>query len=217
MGSNVLNPDGTAAFATPEAERLVQWVYELVTEHENAFPLDVALFGNDETEQLFSSGGAAMHPSSSQHLEAIRSASQLGENIQMMSYPTFEQDNPAPALVQSWNAVIPRGAENPVEAWAFIEHWISRDMQILQATQAGYIPVRRSALEDPWFDTDEAAAIRWAVDHAAEHPMDFDFPEDTTALYDTWAQMFERVLTGQMTPIEGLNWAEERYNQQVSN
>ncbi|MEX2536955.1 MAG: extracellular solute-binding protein [Trueperaceae bacterium] len=215
MGAEVINADGTAAFATPEAEELVEWVHELVTENEDALPQDVALLGNEEAQQIFVAGNALMLPSSSQRLEFVRENSANGDQIQMMSYPTFELDQPAPALVQSWSAVIPRGAENPDEAWAFIEHWTSTEMQVMQATQAGYIPVRRSALEDPWFESDAAAAIIWAVEYAAEHPMDFDFPEDTNALYDVWARMFERVLTGQMTAEEGLAWAESQYNQRI--
>jgi ABC-type glycerol-3-phosphate transport system substrate-binding protein len=212
MGEQVLNEDGTASFATPSAERLVTWVYDLVHEHDQALPLDVALLGNEETQQLFIAGRAAFLPSSTQRLEFIRESGAFGSSLQMMPYQTFETGQAAPALVQSWSAIIPRGAPNPDDAWKFIEHWTSTEMQSYQAQHAGYLPVRTSVLSDPWFQTDEAAPLSWAVEYAATNPLEFDFPEDTVALYDVWARMFERVLTGQMGANEALEWAETEYN-----
>ena len=74
------------------------------------------------------------------------------------------------------------------------------------------MPVRHSALKDPWFDEPKASTIRWAVDYAAKHPLKFDFPENTEALYDTWAKMFGHVLTERMSAKEALAWAETEYN-----
>lgn len=215
LGGPVLNEDGTASLVSEEAERLVQWVYNLSAHEQPILPLDVALLGLEQAQQLFIARQAAFLPSSTQRFEFIRDNADLGDNLKMMSYLTFEPGQPAPALVQSWSLVIPRGARNPDAAWQFIEHWTSTEIQVEQAKTAGYIPVRSSALADPWFETDDATIIRWAVDYAANHPLDFIFPENTNALYDTIARMFERVLAGQMSPREGLEWAEAEYNRMI--
>ena len=88
-------------------------------------------------------------------------------------------------------------------------------MQVEQARIAAYIPVRTSALSDPLFQRPESDAIRWAVEHAAAHPMQFEFPENIDLLYDVWARMFGQVLNGRMTPAEGLERAAADYNQAI--
>ena len=212
-GVKVLTDDGKAAFATPQAERLVQWVLDLSTKgNKTALPPNVALQGLEQAQTLFIAQKAAFLPQSSQRFEFIRERSKLGENLQLVAYPGFEEGKPSPALVQSWSLVIPKGAKNPAAAWKFIEHWTSTAVQVESAKTAGYVPVRASALADPWFNDPKAGTIRWAVDYAAKHPLKFNFPENTEALYDTWAKMFGHVLTARMTPKEALAWAEQEYN-----
>lgn len=211
-GAKVLNDDGTAAFVSPQAERLVQWVHDVVTRRKNALPQNVALQGLEQAQQLFIAQKAAFLPTSTQRFEFIRERSKLGEAVKMTDYPGFEEGRSSPALVQSWSLVIPKGAKQPAAAWKFIEHWTSTEIQVASAKSAGYVPVRRSALKDPWFQEPRAEMIRWAVDYAAKNPLRFNFPENTEALYDTWAKMFGQVLTGRMEPKAALAWAEAEYN-----
>jgi ABC-type glycerol-3-phosphate transport system substrate-binding protein len=213
-GAKVLNDDGTAAFASPQAERLVQWVKDQVKR--NTLPQSVALQGLESVQQLFIAGKAVFLPTSTVKYEFIADRSKLGENIRMTAYPGWHEGRPSPALVQSWSLVIPKGAKHPASAWKLIEHWTSTKMQIESAKIGGYVPVRRSALNDPWFESPKAATIRWAVDYAAKHPLAFHFPENTDALYDTWAKMFGQVLTDRMTPGQALTWAEAEYNRRGS-
>jgi len=212
-GVKVLTDDGKAAFNTPQAERLVQWVSDLATKgKKTALPLNVAMQGLEQAQTLFIAQKAAFLPQSSQRFEFIRERSKLGPNLKLMEYPGWEEGKPSPALVQSWSLVIPKAAKNPDAAWKLIEHWTSTPVQVESAKVAGYVPVRASALKDPWFNDPKAETIRWAVDYAAKHPLQFNFPENTEALYDTWAKMFGNVLTGRMSPKEGLAWAEKEYD-----
>lgn len=212
-GVPVLTDDGKAAFNTPQAERLVQWVHDLALKgKKTALPPNVALQGLEQAMNLFIAQKAAFLPQSSQRFEFIRERSKLGENLQLTEYPGFEEGKPSPALVQSWSLVIPKRAKNPSAAWKLVEHWTSTPVQVESAKLAGYVPVRESALQDPWFNDPKASTIRWAVDYAAKHPLTFDFPENTEALYDTWAKMFGHVLTDRMTAKEALAWAETEYN-----
>lgn len=207
----IINEDGTAAFNTEEAERLVQWVYDAVHEYEIT-PLDVALQGSDEVEQLFDAGRTALMPKMTHRLEAIRERSGFGDDVQPM--PVLTLGGIAPALAQGWTLAIPRGTQDADAdaAWRFMRHWLSPEMQLHQSQLAGYIPVRQSTLEDPWFETSDAAAIRWAVEYAAEHPFEYDLPANTEQLYDIFSRMFEQVLANRMTPAEGLQWAEREFN-----
>ena len=212
-GVRVLTDDGKAAFNTPQAEKLVQWVLDLSTKgNKTALPTNVALQGLEQAQTLFIAQKAAFLPQSSQRFEFIRERSKLGENLKLSTYPGWEEGKPSPALVQSWSLVIPKGAKNAAAAWKFIEHWTSTPVQVESAKMAGYVPVRASALKDPWFNEPKAETIRWAVDYAAKYPLKFNFPENTEALYDTWAKMFGNVLTAKMSPKEALAWAEQEYN-----
>jgi multiple sugar transport system substrate-binding protein len=210
-GARVLNDDGTANFKTPQAERLVQWVKDM-TKRKQALPPNVALQGLEQAQNLFIAKKAVFLPSSTQRFEFIRERSTLGENVKMAAYPGLEAGKPSPALVQSWSLVMPKGAKNPSAAWKFIDHWTSTKVQVDSARTAGYVPVRSSALKDPWFQEPKAETIRWAVDYAAKNPLKFEFPQNTEALYDTWAKMFGQVLTDKMSPKEALAWAEAEYN-----
>jgi ABC-type glycerol-3-phosphate transport system substrate-binding protein len=215
-GVKVLTDDGKAAFNTPQSERLVQWVLDLSTKgKKTALPLNVAMQGLEQSQTLFIAQKAVFLPQSSQRFEFIRERSKLDANLKLLAYPGWEEGKPSPALVQSWSLVIPKGAKNPDAAWKFIEHWSSTPIQVESAKMAGYVPVRSSALKDPWFNDPKAETIRWAVDYAARNPLQFNFPENTEALYDTWAKMFGNVLTGRMTPKEALAWAEQEYDRRA--
>lgn len=212
-GVRILTDDGKAAFNTAQSERLLQWVLDLSTKaNKTALPSNVALQGLEQAQTLFIAQKAAFLPQSSQRFEFIRERSKLGDNLKLTAYPGWEEGKPSPALVQSWSLVIPKGAKNPAAAWKFIEHWTSTPVQVESAKLAGYVPVRASALKDPWFNDPKADTIRWAVDYAAKYPLKFNFPENTEALYDIWAKMFGNVLTLKMTPKEALVWAESEYN-----
>jgi ABC-type glycerol-3-phosphate transport system substrate-binding protein len=214
-GAKVLNDDGTAAFVSPQAERLVKWVQDLVVNGKDALPQNVALQGQEQAFNLFTAQKSVFFPMSSDRLENIRLQSKLGKAIKMVSYPGFDKGKPSPALVQSWNLVIPNGAKQSAAAWKFIEHASSATVQAELAKIAGYIPVRKSSLKDPWFQDEQAENIRWAMNYAATNPLNFNFPVNTEALYEIWAQMFGQVLTGRTAPRAALAWAESEYNRRA--
>jgi len=213
-GVPVLDTNGKAVFATPAAERVVQWVRDVVKK--GSLPQSVALQGLESTEQLFIARKAAFVATSTVKFKMLADQSRLGENVKIIAHPGWNAGQPVPALVQSWSLVIPKGARQPEAAWKLIEHWTSTAVQIDAAKIGGYIPVRASALKDPWFSQPKAEMIRWAVDHAQKHPLVFAFPENTDALFDTWARMFGQVLTDRMSPSEALKWAEAEYNRRGS-
>ena len=100
----------------------------------------------------------------------------------------------------------------PKAAALLLQHWTSPEIQVYQAQTAGYVPIRKDALKDAWFKSDDAGDIRWALDYAAQVPMTLKFPENTETLYKVTARMFEKVLTNQMKPKEALLWAQDEYN-----
>lgn len=216
MGAEVLKPDGQANFMTPEAEQIVQWVVEQVRMKPPTLPADVAMLDQEKEHDLFSARRAVFLPTSSdRHPRVVEKSGLPAKSIGMVRYPTFDPAKPAPAVVQSWNLVIPRGAAQAELSWQFIEHWTSPEVQVQGAKIAGLGPVRRSALKDPFFEQPEAQILRWATEYPAEHPLKFVFPTNTEVLYDTWAKMFGQAVSGSMSPRDALAWAEKEYTRRV--
>lgn len=211
LGAKVLNPDGTAAFAGPEMEKLTQYVADLVHKHK-AVPVDVALLGDNDVQQFAESGRTVFLVKASHRFQFIRDKAGIKEGYQMMPFPTDQAGKPAPAIVQSWSLGIPKASKNRDAAWKFIQHWTSSEMQLHQAETAGYLPVRRSVANAPAFKDPQNAHIGWALTYAAEHPLDFAWPENTEFLYATLARAIEQVVTGKASPKEALTAAEQAYN-----
>jgi ABC-type glycerol-3-phosphate transport system substrate-binding protein len=88
-------------------------------------------------------------------------------------------------------------------------------MQAHQAEKAGYLPVRRSVSDLPAFKDSKNAHLGWALNYAAEHPLAFDWPENTEVLYATLARAIEQVVTGKTGAKEALLAAEQAYNKTV--
>jgi ABC-type glycerol-3-phosphate transport system substrate-binding protein len=130
----------------------------------------------------------------------------------MMNAPTFDPNKPAPAYVQGWNLIIPRGAKNPDAAWKLIEHWTSKEVQVMQGKQAGYLPVRASAAADPAFSDPAAAHIKWALEYSSKHPLEFEWPTNISFLYSTLAKAVSSIVSNQAEMDEALSQAEKAYN-----
>jgi ABC-type glycerol-3-phosphate transport system substrate-binding protein len=210
MGAKVLKPDGTADFASPEMVQLAQFTHDLVHKYK-AMTLDSALMGDTEVQQLAEGGRTAFIAKGSHRLQFIRDKSGLGDNVQLMVAPTFTAGKPAPAIVQGWSLGIPRASKSQDPAWQFIQHWTSTEVQVFQAEKAGYLPVRRSAANAPVLKDPKNAHIGWALDYAAQHPFEFNWPENPDFLYATLAKALEQVVTNQAPPKEALLAAEKAY------
>ena len=211
MGAKVLNPDGSAAFASPPMERLTQYVSDLVHKYK-AVSQDVALLGDNDVQQFGESGRSVFLVKASHRFQFIREKSGIKDGYQMMAFPGEEASKPGPAIIQSWSLGIPKASKNGDAAWKLIQHWTSAPMQLYQAEKAGYLPIRVSVADAPVFKSADNAHIRWALTYAAENPLDFDWPENTEFLYATLARAIEQVIAGKATPKDALLAAEKTYN-----
>jgi multiple sugar transport system substrate-binding protein len=211
MGAKPLNPDGTANFRTPQMKQLIGWVRDLV-QTEKVLPADVALLGDDQVQTFSEAGRTVFLPKMTHRLGFIRDKSGLGQAYQMMDAPTFDSAKPAPAYVQGWNLAIPKGAKNADAAWKLIEHWTSKEIQVLQGTRAGYLPVRKSAAADPAFNDPSAAHIKWALEYSSRNPLDFEWPTNISFLYTTLAKAVSSIVSNQANMDDALAEAEKAYN-----
>lgn len=210
MGATIIDADGKPAFDSPQARKLLEWVRAQVNDRKT-IPADVALMDQEQTQDLFIAKRAVFLPSSTQRAFVIRDKGQFGSNIKMTSYPGTEPNKPSPAHVQAWNLTIPKGAKHPDAAWAFIEHWTSKDVQLDQTRIAGLVPMRGSVLTDPVFNDPQLEIVKWAAQYAKSSPMDFKFPSNTEEMYDVWMRMFGQVITSKIEASQALKNAEQDY------
>lgn len=215
LGSKVVNADGTAAFATPEAEKLIQWIHEQVHARKT-LPRDVALLDQEKQHDLFIARKAVfLGTSSDRHARVVDKSGLPIADVGMTRYPTFDAGKPAPALVQSWNLVIPKGAPQADLSWKFVEHWTSPKVQLETVKIAGFSPVRASILQDAYFNEPKAEVVKWSTIYAQQSPMDFVFPTNIEALYDTWVKMLGQIISNQVSIKDGLAWATRDYDRRI--
>jgi multiple sugar transport system substrate-binding protein len=212
MGGKVLNADGTAAFHTPEAVRLVSWIKDTI-EQDKIMPLNVALSDPERDQQLAEAGRVAFDLEATHWLAAMRQKlPKNGAELSWMPSPAMDPGKPTPADTQGWNLVIPAAAAHPQEAWRLIERWIAADMQLMQAQTAGYLPMRKSLQQSAALQKPEMAFIPKALEHASKDVLAFEWPENTDALNIELGRAIEAAISGAKPPAVALAEAEKNYN-----
>ena len=176
--------------------------------------LETALSSSDDAQNLTIAGKAVAHAQGSHRLSTIQNKAQGGATFRFAPVPQVETDHPVPMSLQGWNLVIPKKSKHPELAWDLIQLWVSKDVQTMQAVEAGYLPIRRSVADDPAFRSDKNLAfdLPGILEYATAHPMKFHWPENSDALNDVIHQMVQRVLTGQMTAEDATVWGDQAYN-----
>jgi len=214
MGAKVINEDGTAAFSSPQAEKLLSYLYDLVHKYK-VMPLDVALMNAFDLELMAESGRMGFVYEGTHKLDKMRERAPAGVELSYMAPLGFGKGNKSPAMLEAWNLAIPAYAKNPNDAWKFIEHWISPDIQLYQSHTVGCLPVRKSLGDHPSFNTPATAHIKPALKYLLDNPLKLKWPENTDAVNDALRHAIINVLTNKMSSKEALAEAEKNYNRVV--
>jgi ABC-type glycerol-3-phosphate transport system substrate-binding protein len=210
-GESLLNPDGSAHFATPASAKFLTYLHDFIHKW-HAVTLDTALLDEDHIIQLGDSGHAAFDLDGTQRVGLMRKSSGAGEGMSWMPIPGYSADKPAPAWITGWNLVIPSNSKNPKLAWRFIEFWLSPEMQIYQAKAAGYMPVRPKLMDQSDVASGSNEYLRRAANFAAMHPLNFTMPQNGELFSNVIVKMVEKVVTDEMPVDAAMAWAEQEYN-----
>jgi multiple sugar transport system substrate-binding protein len=139
------------------------------------------------------------------------------ENLELAKLPSDDANRPSPSIVTGWGMGIPVGSKNPDAAWEYINHYIGADALEINARVAGTLPTRKSALSRPFFQTKEAAYLRWWMDYVAERSEHVINVATFSQLNETMVDALHQVLLSPTANIKGtLDEAVKRYNQIVS-
>jgi ABC-type glycerol-3-phosphate transport system substrate-binding protein len=168
-----------------------------------------------ELELMAESGRMGFVYEGTHKLNKMRENASAGAELSYMPQLGFGKGKKSPAFLEAWNLSIPVAAKHPEEAWKFIEHWASPDIQLYQAQTVGTLPMRKSLGDHASFKTSASAHIRPALDYLLTNPLKFDWPENTDALNDALRHAVVNVLMNKQSPKVALIEAEKNYNRVV--
>lgn len=210
-GGKILNEDGTAAFNSEAGVKVAEWIHSLVYKYK-AMPEDSPSMSYEDMYQAFLGGSAAFIISGSHRAAEARYDSGLGDNIQTMPIPSFDDAHPSPAWASGWILVIGKHSENKKEAYELLKYMTSKEAQLLSVKVAGEMPSRVDILDDPWFSKSEAKEMASWLEYLNDYPLMLRVPDDWKYLTDCLAEGLEKIILTDITAMEALNQAAEKYN-----
>lgn len=146
-GADILNDDRTeAVFASPEGIEAMQMYKKLY--HSDSTP-DVT---ERETYEMFMSGNAGMHLTTTAVLAMYKQAAAAGGwELGGAAMPSFAGKEAVPVNSGSCLAVHvdPNDAARVAAVWAFVKYATSAESYTIITTKMGYLPLRTEIADDP--------------------------------------------------------------------
>lgn len=211
-GGKLLNEDGTAAFNSKAGVKVAEWIDDLVYKYK-VMPEDVSAMSYEDMYQAFLGGTVAFLISGSHRVVEARSDSGLGDNIQTMPIPSFDEDKPSPAWTSGWILSVGNYSKHKEEAYELLKYMTSTEAQLLSAMVGGQMPSIIDVIDDPWFNKSEAKDMRSWLDYANNYPLKISgLPENWKRLTDCLAEGLENMLLLRTTAKEALDQAAAKYD-----
>jgi multiple sugar transport system substrate-binding protein len=165
-GGHILDASEKATFNDDAAVRSYQFLADCVHKYKIT-PQQVIGMTYDEVTDSFKAGRVAMIQEGAHRYRDVAKA--VGsENLELVKVPSDDPNRPSPSIVTGWGLGIPRGSKNPDLSWDYIREYISPEAQEINARIAGLPPSRKSVLNLPYFQTPDAAYMRWWMDYVAQ-------------------------------------------------
>ncbi|MGZ7445286.1 ABC transporter substrate-binding protein [Paenibacillus sp. TH7-28] len=204
-GGEYVTEDGKVAFNSPEGEKALGFLYDLIVTTKTG-----RLAGEDGyMSDPFGRGDVAMYIGSSAGTSFVDSA--VSGKFKW-STATLPKDKAAASPFQGTNVIVFQNAtpEQKLAAWEFGKFLISKEAMIQWAKETGYVPVRGSALEDSEWT---AFIVEHPEQKAASQQFDSAFGEPHLDGYNKLrtdvSKQIDEALHGQKSVQEGLASAEQ--------
>lgn len=207
-GGDLVDENEEPTFQGEAGVRAFQMLADLV--RKGGMATTVCGWGYDQVEEAFKAENIGMTVLGAHRIVAARAASKLGNRLQTAWYPGYTRGNPPPGHVFGHDLVMGKDTKNPEAAWKFIEHMTSAESQIIAAKNAGEMPSRKSAFDDPWFKSKDGAEMMFWKDYA-DHGRMPSPPEKYIALMEILTGAAQEVVLRNVPPQSALNKAAERY------
>jgi multiple sugar transport system substrate-binding protein len=211
-GGRVLDASDKGAFNDEASVKAYQFLSDCVHKHKITPPQVIAMT-YDEVTDAFKAGRVGMIQEGSHRFSDIAKA--IGpENLELAKVPSDDPLRPSPTIITGWGMGIPRGSKHPDAAWEYIRYYIGAEAQEINARVAGSLPTRKSTLDRPFFQSKEAAYMRWWMDYSAERGEIIINVPTFTQLNEVMVDALQQVLNSPSANVKQvLDEAVKRYNQ----
>ena len=203
--------NGKASFNSAAGAKVFQWLRDMMDKY-HGLPREAVSYDYEKMVDAMKSGVAAMAMFGTHRVVTTRQGGKLGENLQTGPVPGFDSSKPAPANTSGWVYAIGKDSKNPQAAWAFIEHAVSQESQVINARLGGEVPSRKSTYDDPWFKTPEAAELLSWKRYITEHGRALKYPEKYLDGMEYLADEAAAVLLTNKPIQQALDDAARKYN-----
>jgi multiple sugar transport system substrate-binding protein len=211
-GGQILDPSEKATFNDDAAVRSYQFLSDCVHKHKIT-PTQVVGMTYDELTDAFKAGRIGMIQEGAHRYGDIIKAVGV-ENVELAKMPSDDAAKPSPTIITGWGMGIPVGSKHPDAAWEYIVNYISAEALEINARVAGTLPTRKSVMSLPFFQSQEAAYLRWWMDYVAERSEHVINVATFSQLNETMVDALHQVLLSPNTNIKTvLDDAVKRYNQ----
>lgn len=190
-GAEYVNDDGSLGFNNENGAKPFEWLLAMVREHKLT-PESIVSLTRDNTLDAIKGRVAISTVLSSNVVSPARAA--VGDSLQLAYTPG--PDGPIPVFAGGKFLLMSKTSKQKEAAGLFIESLISYEAQLVNAQLAREIPVRRSVTDDPWFQTADAADIKFSLDYMADHPRLFRYPQRTDFLQTRIALAAQQMVAG---------------------
>ena len=194
MGGEVLRDEETL-FSSPEALRVFKLFETLATE-ELAYMIQP---GSYKDREVLAQGETAFMMRSSSHKlyvdELLPDRSKWG----MAAIPQADPANPHTVLYGPNISIFAVPREQQKTAWEFIKFFTSRPITVRWALDTGYMPIRKSAAEDPDL---QAFWAEWEYNRAAYDCLPFARTEPNLAGWQEVRKLIEKAQTAVLTGVQ---------------
>lgn len=210
-GGHILRPDGMGTFNDDGGVRTYQFLSDCVHKHKIT-PQSIISMSHDDVSDAFKAGRVAMYVEVSARYQDIRKA--VGaDNLEVIRIPSDDANNASPTVVTGWSYGIPRGAKHPDASWEYIKNWTSVETEEINARMAGALPSRKSVLAQPFFQTPDAAYMKWWLDYIGDHGEPNIATPTYTELNEVMVDALHQVFLNPTANIKQvLDAAVQRYN-----
>ncbi|MEX1134575.1 MAG: sugar ABC transporter substrate-binding protein [Acidimicrobiia bacterium] len=212
-------PEGEVVIDGPNTVEALEFLSEL---YEFSPPGSMAN-SEDDARLAFQDGCCAMIISSPSFANAISEDPSSLSSFATTLFPTNRGDRGALA---AWATLtIPRGAEHPAEAAAFLEHWFSSDvyLEFSKRNIVGILPVVESVADSEEYWASERVAPMESILRSGIDAGRIGVPQEgiygpnacapQVLSQGVWEEMGDRVTIGQEDPAEVAAWAQEQITQ----
>lgn len=189
-GADYVLPDDRAGFANPNGARVFEWLADLVAQ--KVAPGSIVSLTRDNVLDAMKGRKSVSTLLTSNIVGAARDS--LGDSLKLARQPG--PNSPCPAFASGKTLIMTTICREKEAAGLLIESMISPEAQLANAKIGNEIPVRRSVLSDPWFQTKEGSDIRFSVEYMAQSQHAFRYPQRTDYLQSRLALAAQQVVGG---------------------